>query len=95
MWRVDRPATPRPAPPVLRLLFAPEKAGKSQCGPMTPSIVNEDALSIFLKSADLDEARRTEAALSAMAASVRLRIVELETRRPLRLTADPVPIRGG
>ena len=60
---------------------------------MTPFLVNEEALDRFIRSADLNEARRTEAALIAMAASVRLRVVELETR-----DADPVanlvPIGG-
>jgi hypothetical protein len=46
---------------------------------MSP-IVDQKALEDFLQSADLGEARRAEAALEAMAASVRLRVVELETR---------------
>ena len=46
---------------------------------MTCALVNEEALDLFFQSADLNEARRTEAALAAMAASVRLRVVELET----------------
>lgn len=59
---------------------------------MTPTLVNEEALNRFLLSANLGEARRAEAALEAMAASVRLRVVELET-----LTTDPnlVSIGGG
>ena len=95
MWRVDRPATPRPAPPVLRLLFAPEKAGKSQSAQMTPTLVNEEALDRFLLSADLGEARRAEAALVAMAASVRMRVVELETLDTGDLPPNLVPVGGG
>ena len=46
---------------------------------MSP-IVDQKALEDFIDHADLDEARRAEAALVAMAASVRMRVVELETR---------------
>lgn len=45
---------------------------------MSP-IVNQEALVAFIEGADLDEARRAEAALEAMAASVHLRVVELES----------------
>ena len=57
---------------------------------MKTSIVDEEALSRFLDSADLGEARRVEAALEAMAASVRLRVVELENQ-PTGLDFAPVP----
>lgn len=60
---------------------------------MTPSIVNEEALDRFLESADLNEARRTEAALSAMAASVRLKVVELENRDPT-VQFRPKPVQS-
>jgi hypothetical protein len=58
---------------------------------MTTSIVNEEALDRFIRSADLNEARRTEAALEAMAASVRLRIVELETTSVHQADFSPDP----
>ncbi len=59
---------------------------------MTTSIVNEDALHRFIDSADLRAARRVEAALNAMAASVRMKVVELETLRTDDLTSNLVPI---
>ncbi len=61
---------------------------------MTPTLVNEEALARFLQSADLNEARRTEAALTAMAASARLRVVELEIRGADDPTSNLVPIGG-
>ena len=51
---------------------------------MSP-IVDQRALEDFIEHANLDDARRAEAALQAMAASVRMRVVELETK------ADPLP----
>lgn len=58
------------------------------------TLVNEDALDLFLDSATLDEARRAEAALTAMAASVHVKVVELETTRPaLDFAPTPLPRR--
>ncbi|MFP3881715.1 MAG: hypothetical protein ACLFWH_05290 [Actinomycetota bacterium] len=57
-------------------------------------IVDQKALEDFIEHADLDEARRAEAALGAMAASVRLRVVELETRRSKELTVYPADRKG-
>lgn len=62
---------------------------------MTCALVNEEALDLFLQSADLNEARLTEAALAAMAASVRLRVVELETRDDGEPRPHLVPVGGG
>lgn len=59
---------------------------------MTP-IVDQKALEDFIEHADLGEARRAEAALEAMAASVRLRVVELETEPPADLTPKPALVR--
>ena len=42
------------------------------------AIVDQKALEDFIGQADLDEVRHAEAALTTMAASVRLRVVELE-----------------
>jgi hypothetical protein len=57
------------------------------------SIVNERALSDFLDSADLGEARRVQAALEAMAASVRLKVVELENQDPV-IGFTPKPVQS-
>ncbi len=58
---------------------------------MTP-IVDQKALEDFIESADLNEVRRVEASLVAMAASVRLRAVELETQ-PVGPVLKPVASR--
>ena len=62
-------------------------------GLMTP-IVDQKALDDFIETADLDEVRRVEACLTAMASAVRLRAVELETRRQVDFTPRPVSVRG-
>lgn len=68
-------------------------ATKRQSGAMSP-IVDENALDEFLERADATEAYQVSIALDAMAASVRLRAVELETRRPVDFTPRPVSVRG-
>ena len=60
---------------------------------MTSTLVNQKALEDFLDRADLNEARRAGAALEAMAASVRLRVVDLETRRPVGPQPKPTRVR--
>lgn len=64
---------------------------KEDGGDMTP-IVDQKALEDFIESADLNEVRRVEASLVAMAASVRLRAVELETQ-PVGPFLKPVASR--
>jgi len=56
---------------------------------MSP-FVDQKALEDFIDHADLDEVRRAEAALTARAASVRLRVVELETQPPAASIRRPV-----
>lgn len=55
-------------------------------------IVYERALSVFLDSA-FNGARRTQAALEAMAASARLGVVELENQAPV-VELGPRPVQS-